>query len=226
MKEYQTTSKSFLDFLKHWIFILILAYVIVCARNIEGWLTKDLAYNYGTLLTGVAAFVALLLAPHELWKWRKRERTKKTAETAGKGLVSISRFIEALQFITNPMWRPSEKNQEDNSDSVYLIRNNFSKRYEQSEMQFNSFLEAWYEAEVYLPKEVLDLFNSIWQHWHSVQVDFELYCFNLEQGEADILRTPEHRKVQANVYGGGREKYEEFRKQAIALLQPIARYQE
>ncbi|WNG16179.1 hypothetical protein [Cystobacter fuscus] len=182
----------------------------------------------------VAVYGAIRLIPRELAKWKEQKKAEQRATTAAKALNSALRFIDALLFIGNPLFRsPAEakkrgENQEDEDveevsrEAEFYAR--FSERLELAKADMEAFSDARDLATVFLDEEEERLLTELWVQWEKMRTSGELYAHYLSYGSIGA-QIPESKKAYAGLFAQ-QERLEELRKSVIGLLRPIARMDE
>ncbi len=188
------------------------------------WFTSAEASQLGSFLTGLAAILAVLLAPKEIKNWRLQKREEKIAEAAQLAYSRLSRFLESLRFITSPFIRSSDPEQtpQEKENKTFSFQSTFHARTEQSEKNIREFLDTWPDVEALLPIEASDLFKEAWDHWADIRANFSTYCMIYQQGEEAIKAGQIH--YQKSLGSEVRTKIDTLKAKSKEVFSPLAQF--
>jgi hypothetical protein len=166
----------------------------------------------GLIAASTGAFLARR-ATKELDRWRTQQRETKKAAVAGEVLVASLRFLTAVASTTNLVVR-GQLAAHDPNDEHKGMREASEADWNAIADISNEFIKVWELAETYLPEDVAELLEEIWEVRSDLQAS-QMGFFIMPLGEGtDFFKS-----------GWGRvprEKLDALRVRARNLLRPLA----
>lgn len=158
----------------------------------------------------------------ESQRWREEKRDAKRAEVAAHVLLTIQKFLMAMDSIGSA-WStgtdheskvgPTAEGERVRNDAT---RKRFTDRWKGAQPTFDSFNEAWDLSNVYLPSEVSALCDELWKFRAHVWANQASWLAHLGQYMVG------DRAFAEGVGKKVHDRADELRKRALAMLRPHA----
>ena len=162
----------------------------------------------------------------EAQRWRDEKRDTKRAEIAGELAGAIQRFVIAMNTIADTQLQnsPPDLNMRSGGPNYRelpqlqqsMATAEYGDRWNAAVPTFNAFIDAWNQANVYLPTEVSELCSELWTFKADVEVNQRLWLATMGQPDSD---------PSALAGGVGQKVHDraaELDEKALTLLRPLA----
>lgn len=154
------------------------------------------ASNLGTFLTGIAAILAIVIAPHEFREWRDKEQLRRQSELATKASVRCLRLLTALENIFSPAVWNHEKEPDQSKEGAgqgkgraEIVHRRIQTRIAAASQDFNDFLATWTELEAVMPELAVNTCARCWDLWADMKSNFDTYVMLFGQGNEPGIYT-------------------------------------
>lgn len=165
----------------------------------------------------------------ELNKWRVERAGLKRAEVAGETLVAIIQFTGALKVIRSPFFMRSEESfehaeavdeYEKREREAKRLSEDLSARWNGFEPISNRFVNAWEQAQVYLPESVSQLMDRVWKLRSRIRASQDTHVRMMRQSHFE-------QEIYDDAFGAKHDKtLDGMLDEAKDLLRPLAQLSE
>ena len=177
------------------------------------WLVSDEAANFGTLLTGITAVIAALVAWRQFSAWRDQQISLKKAEVAGRFYVVVSNLMEAIKTLTSPFAFKIIDDMTVLTDPEKHLEVAYKKQTMVHEY-VKSFNDSRSEAEVYLDDDLVEQVEELWTFYTEIHLGI---FYGLPEA-MEYGRSDQEQELRKFIYEDSKASLERFE---ISLREPL-----